>query len=139
MIILDTNVISEMMKNNRARQVVAWLRRQPALEIYTTAVTVAEVMVGIAVLPAGRRRDDLIEAAGLMFGRVLQERVLPFDHFAANAYAEIVASRRSQGKPIKELDGQIAAIARSREMAVATRDVGDFVDCGIQVIDPWAG
>jgi toxin FitB len=137
MIILDTNVISEMMKQNPARPVVTWLRFQPALTIFTTAVTVAEILAGIRILPAGKRYDQLLEGANQMFDRVLRDRILSFDHEAAEAYAEIAASRRRLAKPIKELDAQIAAIARSNSMIIATRDIGDFTDCGVDLIDPW--
>jgi predicted nucleic acid-binding protein len=91
MIVLDSNVISEMMKKERARPVVAWLRLQAALQIFTTAISVAEIMAGIMTLPAGRRRDDLAERADRVFGHGLRDRILAFDDTAAGAYARIVA------------------------------------------------
>ncbi len=137
MIVLDSNVISEVMKKDRDRHVVSWLRRQPGHAIFTTAVNVAEVMTGIALLPIGHRQDELASAAAEVFDRVLLNRILPFDRAAADSYARIVSSRRRIGRPIKELDAQIAAITKVHSMALATRDAADFVECGIEVIDPW--
>ena len=102
-----------------------------------TAVTEAEVRTGIAILPEGARRRSLAEAAERTFGGLLSGRVLPFDSEAARAYAEIVATRRAAGRPVSQADGQIAAIARARGMAVATRNVRDFEDIEVEVVDPW--
>jgi predicted nucleic acid-binding protein len=137
MIVIDTNVISEVMKQNPARSVVTWLRFQPALAVFTTTVTVAEVLTGIRLLPAGKRRDELLAGANEMFDRVLRDRILSFDRVAAEAYAEVTALRRRMGVPIRELDAQIAAITLANRMKLATRDVGDFAGCGVELIDPW--
>lgn len=104
-----------------------------------TAVTEAEVRTGIALLPEGRRRRGLAEACERAFGSLFAGRVLPFDSDAARAYAEIAAARPVLGRPVSLADGQIAAIARSRRMAVATRNIRDFQDMGIGVLDPWDG
>jgi predicted nucleic acid-binding protein len=137
MIILDTNVISEVMRERPAPEVLAWLERQPHGEMFTTAVTVAEILAGIALMPEGRRRDGLANGARLMFDREFAQRVLPFDRSAAETYAGILATRSRSGKPIKELDAQIVSIARTRKMKVATRNVSDFSGCGVEIINPW--
>ena len=105
--------------------------------VFTTTLTQAEIFYGLALLPAGRRRDDLLAAARPMFDVDLAGRVLPFDTEAASAYPEIAAGRKQDGKPISQIDAQIAAIVRSRGARLATRNVRDFADCGITVVDPW--
>ena len=119
MVVADTNVVSEPMRSDPSAEVLAWLDRRPARELFVTAVTEAEVRTGIAFLPAGARRRGLAEAAERTFGSLFTGRVLPFDSDAARAYAEIAAVRRAVGRPISQVDCQIAAIARSRSMAVA--------------------
>jgi predicted nucleic acid-binding protein len=110
--------------------------QQPMAGLFTTTVTQAEIFYGLA-LPQGRRRDDLVVAAQQMFDVDLTGRVLPFDIDAAMIYAEIAAGRRRIGKPISQIDAQIAAVVRSRGAQLATRNVPDFVDCGIVVVNPW--
>ena len=105
--------------------------------MFVTAVTEAEVLTGIAILPEGRRKRTLADAAKRTFDGLMGGRVLPFDSAAARVYAEIAAARRAAGRPISQLDGQIGAIARSHSMAVATRNVRDFEDMGIDLINPW--
>jgi hypothetical protein len=139
MIVLDTNVISEMMRPKPDAAVMAWLGEQPMAGVFTTTLTQAEIFYGLALLPDGRRRDELIAAARPIFEVDLAGRVLPFDTDAADAYPTIAASRRQSGQPISQIDAQIAAIVRSRGARLATRDVADFADCGITVVDPWAG
>jgi toxin FitB len=136
-IILDTNVISEEMKPSPDFAMHRWLQQQPLATIYTTAVSLAELMQGIAVLPDGRRKQDLHVAARRVLG-LLPQRICPFDETAAVEFADIVAERRHAGLPMGTMDAQIAAIARARGMAVATRDVADFVDSGVTIINPWA-
>ena len=138
MIVLDTNVISELMRASPARQVLAWITAQPATSLFTTTLTQAEIFYGLSLLPPGRRRNDLIEAARPIFETELAGRVLPFDTDAAMAYPAIAAGRRATGRPISQIDGQIAAVVRSRGARLATRNVRDFDDCGIVVVDPWA-
>jgi len=137
MIILDTNVISEMMRAAPSPGVETWLASQNAGQIYLTAVTVAELRTGLAILPQGRRRDDLARAVDSTLGQDFQGRILSFDSTAANAYATIAAARREAGRPISVFDCQIVAIAQSRNAALATRDVHDFDGCGVTVINPW--
>ena len=111
----------------------------PTRELFVTAVTEAEVRTGIAFMPEGKRRRGLAEAADRAFRGLFAGRVLPFDSEAARAYAGVVAARRAAGRPISQADGQIAAISRSRGMALATRNIRDFADMGIELIDPWGG
>ncbi len=137
MIVLDTNVLSEMMKASPSAGVARWLAAQPATSLYTTAVTQAEILHGVMLLPAGRRRGAIEKAAEAMFDEDFAGRVLPFGSDAARLYARIAADRRRAGRPISHFDAQIAAIARSTGAAVATRDVADYHGCGVEVIDPW--
>ncbi len=137
MIVLDTNVLSEAMKPLPAAPVAAWMVRESLDSLFTTAVTEAEIRLGIEVLSAGRRRQDLVAAAQRVIA-MFDARILPFDRGAAVSFARIVASRRREGLPISDMDAQIAAIVRSRGMALATRNVRDFNGTGINVIDPWS-
>ena len=136
-VILDTNVVSEPMRSSPAEAVRAWWSQQQPGDLFITAVTIAEILYGIELLPHGKRRVALLAGAELMFGKVLSGRILPFDEEAARAFAAIAASRRGQGRPITDLDAQIAAIARSRGATLATRNIADFEDCGIRVVNPW--
>lgn len=137
MIVLDTNVLSEVMRAAPAEPVLAWFTRQPAAALYTTAVTQAEILHGIHRLPAGKKRTALANAAETMFAEDLRDRVLSFDPAAARAYAVIVTARERAGLPITSFDAQIAAIARVARAAVATRNVQDFDRCGVAVVNPW--
>ena len=138
MIVLDTNIVSGMMRDEPSPEVLVWLDGWPTRELFVTAVTEAEVRTGIVLLPEGRRRRGLAEAAEHAFGSLFAGRVLPFDSGAARAYADIAAARRTAGRPLSQADGQIAAIARSHGMAVATRNVRDFEDMGMDLFNPWA-
>jgi len=137
MIVLDTNVISEVMRPAPADAVLRWIAGQPAALLYTTSVTQAEILFGLALLPEGRRRDGLMTAAEQMFAEDFAGRVLPFDTIAAQAFAPIAAARRRKGRPTGTFDARIAAIARSRGTALATRNEADFLDCGLVIINPW--
>lgn len=136
MIVLDTNVVSELMRAAPSPVVLAWLGEFPGDELYTTAVTVAEIRYGIARLPEGRRREALHQAANEVFAAFPQQ-VLPFDLVAANAYADVVAHRDAVGNPIDGFDAQIAAICRAHTATLATRNTKDFVETGIAIVDPW--
>ena len=138
MFILDTNIVSEVMRNIPSTEVMAWLDERPIHDLYVTAVTRAEILTGVALLPEGRRRSGLTKAAEHAFNSLFNGRLLSFDSAAAHAYAEIASARRSAGRPISQFDGQIAAIARSRNMAIATRNVADYKGCSITVINPWS-
>jgi toxin FitB len=137
MIVLDTNVISELMRDAPRASVLAWLNDQPSASLFVTTITEAEVHLGIALLPTGKRRDGIAEAAGRAFGIFFHDRILPFDSEAAHAYAVIAAKRRADGHPISQFDCQIASIARCRGAALATRNPRDFEGSGIDLIDPW--
>jgi toxin FitB len=137
-IIVDTNVISGLMRPEPNPKVLAWVAAQPRAQLYTTHINQIEVLYGIAILPEGRRRDALRAAAGGMFAEDFAGRLLPFGASAAARYAEIMLSRRRVGKPIEGFDALIAAIALAAGAPVATRDVGGFSDCGLSIIDPWA-
>ena len=137
MVLLDTNVVSELMRDVPNTEVLSWMDERPMRELFVTVVTEAEIRTGIAILPDGARRRGLADAAERTLRVLFAGRVLPFDSDAARAYADIAATVRAAGRPISQSDCQIAAIARSRAMAVVTRNVRDFADTGIEVIDPW--
>lgn len=137
MIILDTNVVSELLRPLPAPQVEAWLAAQEPAGVFLTAIGAAELRYGVAILPEGRRRDGLAAAIDGLLRDDFRDRVLPFDAAAATAFAAIAAGRRAAGA-IAQADGQIAAICRVHGAALATRNVRDFEGCGLAVIDPWA-
>ena len=138
MIIIDTNVISELLRPTPEPAVEAWLGEQDGLSIYLTAISEAELRYGVAIMTSGKRRDSL----GIAIDRIMRDdmsgRILPFDSAAARAFADIAATRRSAGKPISQADCQIAAIARAHTAPVATRNTPDFEGYGIELINPWA-
>ena len=138
MIVLDTNVVSELMLPSPAAQVVEWVSQQTGPTLYFTTISEAELRYGVAILPAGRRRDGLLAGIEGMLREDFAGRIIPFDREAALAYGTIAAARRATGHPINHADCQIAAIARSVGAAVATRNEVDFDGCGIDVINPWA-
>ena len=139
MILLDTNVVSELMRLSPNPGVESWIADRPADSLYFSAIGEAEMRYGLAVMPMGRRRDRLNSEIDAMLREDFEGRILPFDSAAARSYAGIAAARRLAGRPAAQADGQIAAVAHSRGMAVATRNVRDFEDMGINVIDPWEG
>ncbi len=137
MIVLDTNVLSETLRPNPAAKVLDWMRAEPVAALFTTTITEAELLYGIALLPDGARRRSLESVVNSILTEDLAGRILPFDSAAAREFADIAAGRRRSGRPISEADGRIAAIARSRGAAVATRNTADFAGCALEVIDPW--
>ncbi len=137
MIVLGTNVLSELMREVPDELVVRWMDTHPNTSLFTTTVTQAEILCGVSVLPAGKREQGLTAAVGAMFEQDFRGRVLPFDGPAAATFAAICVARTRLGRPISQFDAQIAAIARSRGAALATRNTLDFDECGIRVIDPW--
>jgi hypothetical protein len=139
MIILDTNVLSELMRSKPSARVVGWITKQPEAELFTTSITEAEIFYGIDVLPRGKRREHLTTAAQAMFTEDFSDRVYSFDSAAARAFSKIVSSRRASGRSISQSDAQIAAIAKTRQAKVATRDLKGFEQCGVDVVDPWNG
>lgn len=139
MIILDTNVLSELMKPRPSPRVAAWCAKRSAAELFTTAITEAEIFYGIQRLAEGKRREALWQAAEAMFAEDFAGRVFAFESNAARAFAEISAERRALGRPISHADAQIAAIAHVRGARLATRNVADFADCDLDLFDPWSG
>jgi predicted nucleic acid-binding protein len=137
MLMLDTNILSEIMRSEPERKVVEWIVSQPSDELFTAAVCQAEILSGLAVMPSGRRRFDLEEAARAMFVDDFDGRVLPFDTEAAVAYAEVFAARRKAGRPSGTVDLMLAAIARVRGASVVTRNVVDFEGLGVAIVNPW--
>lgn len=137
MVLLDTNVISELMRAEPAQTVLDWFGQHDAAELFISAVTEAELRAGVAYLPEGQRRDRLQLAVDAMIDQDFQGRILPFDTTSARPYAEIAAQRRAAGRPIAEADCLIASIARATDAPLATRNVKDFNGCGIRVINPW--
>lgn len=137
MIVLDTNVISEVFKPKPASGVLSWLQQQDDDAVFTTAVTRGELMYGLNIMANGKRREMLVSGLQRIFAMRFAGRVLPYDESAADACASILARRRSIGRPTGMADVMIAGIARSRGAALATRNVRHFEDCGIALIDPW--
>src|SRR5262245_49914488 len=137
MIVLDTNVLSETLRDKPADAVRRWMQTQVPMSLFTTTICEAEMFYGLALMPAGRRRAALERVVAGMFAEDFLDRILSFDSAAARSFAQVAAERRRSGRPISEFDAQIAAIAHSRGAAVATRNVRDFADCGIEVISPW--
>ena len=137
MIVLDTNVVSELMRPTPSSAVVSWVSRREAAALFFSAVGEAELRLGVAAMPASRRRDAIEEAIEAMLREDFAARILPFDSAAARAYAAIAAARRAAGRPVSTMDMQIAAIARSQNMAVATRNTKDFTGTGVDLADPW--
>ena len=125
------------MRTEPAEAVLRWFGEREAGELHLTAINAAELWAGVAILPAGRRRD-LLQAADATIAKDFANRVLPFDSAAARAYARVVADRRGAGLAVREADCQIAAIARAAGASVATRNVGDFRETGVEILDPWA-
>jgi len=137
-IVLDTNVLSEALRPVPSGEVIRWLAAQAHSSVFTTTITMAEILYGVEALAAGKRRARLLAAVEKMFAEEFEGRILAFDEDAARLFARIVAFREATGRPISQMDGMIAAIARSNRAAVSTRNTADFVHCGIPVVNPWA-
>ena len=134
---MDTNVVSELMRPEPADSVVDWVDGQSPAETFLTAITLAELLYGVARLADGRRKSDLADEIEAMMTEDFDQRVVAFDEAAAAHYADIVVRRERAGRPISTADAQIAAICRSHNAVLATRNVEDFVDTGITIINPW--
>jgi len=137
-IVLDTNVLSEAISPVPSAAVLGWLAAQESHDLFTTVVTQAELLYGVELLPAGKRRARLLDAVEKFFAVDLQTEILPFDEECARAFANLMASRVRLGRPMSQFDGMNAAIAVIHRAAVATRDTAGFEGCGIQVINPWS-
>ena len=138
MIILDTNVLSALMRTVPDAHVVAWLDRQPAESVWITSITLFEAYLGLALLPSGRRRRTLESAFARLLQEDLENRVLDFDSAAATEAASLAAARQKNGRPVDLRDTQIAGIALARRATLATRNVRHFRDLRILIVDPWA-
>jgi predicted nucleic acid-binding protein len=139
MILLDTNVVSEAMRPAPDPRVIAWLDSLPASDVWISSVTVAEIHLWLALLPKGKRRKVLFEMAEQMFQEDFSGRCLPFDFEAAKDYALIVSERHRLGRPVSVEDAQIAAIARTGGLTIATRNIKDFVSIpGLETVNPWS-
>jgi len=139
LIVLDTNVVSELMRPAPSSAVVRWLSAQPSSVLHTTSVTEAEILHGIESMPPGKRRAAILESAQQMFEVEFGHRILPFDSRSAEEYARIASERRRAGRPISQFDAQIAAIVAGARAALATRNVADFDGCGVRLVNPWEG
>ena len=133
-ILLDTNVVSELIRPAPEPAIESWLTDRPSSSLFITAISEAELRFGVAVMPSGKRRDLLAAGLERMLIKGFADRVLPFGSAAARAYADMAATHRAAGRPISQADCQIA---RSRGLAVATRNVRDFQDIGVSLVDPW--
>jgi predicted nucleic acid-binding protein len=139
MIILDSNVVSQLMRPAPEPRVLRWLDSQAAEDLHVTAVAVAEILYGVDLIFAGRRRDVVRAATEKMFEAVFADRILPFEDRAARSFSQIASSRRRQGKPMSEFDAQVAAITRVHGATLATRNPYVFEACGVRLVNPWEG
>jgi predicted nucleic acid-binding protein len=137
MIIVDTNIVAEMMKPSSDPSVVSWLNDQESAALFLTTVTIGEIGFGLEILPQGKRRLYLEQGFERVIAEAFTGRILVFDEEAARHYGVVMGRRRAIGRPLSIQDGQIASIARAKGFAVATRNVRDFVDCGVEVINPF--
>ena len=137
MIILDTNVVSEPMKPNGALRVQHWLDEQIVESLYLTSISLSELLLGLELLPEGKRKIGLVSALDELLSTLFATRILPFDQQAASLYASRVSKARAKGQAISMADGQIAAIAAAHGFTVATRDVAPFLAAGVPVVNPW--
>ena len=138
MILLDSNVLSELMAPKPNPAVLTWTSKQRLADVlYIATVTLGEILYGIELLPAGKRRDGLLHEAEAMFREDFAGRILPFDDIAARSFAKIAAARRLRGRHISNSDAQIAAIARVNRAVLATRNTADFEGSGVSLINPW--
>jgi hypothetical protein len=138
-IILDTNAVSETMKPAPSESVLRWLASQNPLSIFITVITQAEILYGIELMAVGRRRQRLAHAAEGVFSEDFKDRILPFDQPSAREFARILTGRNAAGRPMSQFDAMIAAIARLHRATLATRNISDFEDCDIRLINPWDG
>jgi predicted nucleic acid-binding protein len=139
MIVLDTNVLSEVIKPGPSDRVLRWWVNQGSESLFVSTITQAEMLLGAELLPQGKRKTKLIESIESLFLVDLRGHILPFDIEAARIYAQLAAAREKMGRRIAQSDAMIAAIVRSQNATLATRNIADFENCGIRLINPWAG
>lgn len=137
MILLDTNIVSEVMRTEPALNVIDWLNEQTSSALYVSSVTIGEIAYGLRILPSGKRRSKLRDRFERFISEGFAQRVLAYDEVAARTYGDIMGARREEGRPMSMSDGQIAAIAQSNHLAVATRNTADFEGCGIELFNPF--
>mgnify|MGYP000382097280 CR=1 FL=1 len=137
MILIDTNVVSEIMKPSPATSVLEWLNRRDTVLLYLSTITIAEIGYGLRILPEGKRRQLLSERFKGFVEKGFEQRILSFDERSAYQYAEVMGHRKEIGRPLSIADGQIASIARANEFIVATRNVSDFDECGVKFTNPF--
>jgi hypothetical protein len=137
MIVLDTNVISEVLRPTPEPEVLSWLRSVPRRDIWTCTVVLAELFSGVDLMPAGKRQQLLREKMEQLVPTLFVDQILLFDLSAARAYGPILAARQTKGRPIDEIDAQIAAIAKVNGATLATRNIRDFEYCDVRLINPW--
>ncbi len=137
MILLDTNIVSAIMAPAPPRAVIEWLNRQETVTLYLSTITIAEIGYGLWVLPDGKRRRSLEERFEEFVAECFEQRILDFDKSAAHVYAEVMGRRKAMGRPLSVPDGQIASIARANDLSIATRNVRDFEECGLQLTNPF--
>lgn len=135
--LLDTNVLSELLRSAPELVVLTWFAGQPSETLFVSAITQAEMTLGARLMPASKRRASLQAALGAVFSEDFAGRILPFDSAAVPAYVDIVSARRAAGRPISQFDAQIAAIALHAGAKLATRNVNDFENCGVTLVNPW--
>jgi toxin FitB len=136
-IVLDTNVVSELIKPAPAPPVITWVDEREPAELVITAITAAELRAGVAILPRGHRSNQVGQRMDALLTFTFAGSVLPFDIDTAGHYAEVVAARRRAGKPIAALDAQIAGLCRRHRATLATRNIRDFDATGVELVDPW--
>jgi toxin FitB len=137
MVIVDTNVLAEVMRTSPAPAVVGWLNAQDSASLFLTAITVGEIRYGLRIMPKGQRRQTIELGFDQIIATAFAGRILSFDEHAAVYYGEVMGRRKELGRPLSVPDGQIAALARLHGFAVATRNVRDFLDCGIELVNPF--
>lgn len=137
MIILDTNIVSEMMKANSSKAVLNWMDQREAIQLFITTITIAEISYGLHALPNGNRRKSLEEAFNRAIMNAFKHRILPFEESSAYIYGKIMGRRKKLGQPLRVPDGQIAAITLSQGFSLATRNSRDFSNCDINLINPF--
>jgi toxin FitB len=135
--LLDTNVVSELLRPMPDPRAIGWFSAHPTSSLYLSTVSEAELLLGVTLLPEGKRRSALAAAVEAILAEEFSGRILSFDRTAAQCYAAISASCRMAGRPISAFDGQIASIALANDLSVVTRNLRDFAGCGIGIIDPW--
>jgi predicted nucleic acid-binding protein len=137
MILLDTNILSELMRPMPEPSVMVWIDSQNEDELWTCTIVVAEVLSGVDLMPKGRRQDQLRDKAEHMFSTLFASRIFPFDQKAARIYGAVLKSRNAIGRPVDEMDALIAATALANSASLATRNTSHFEHCGIQLVNPW--